>query len=534
LSCPIPPQNLKPIYIFDWELEDKQMASLALATAVSQFAALTHSFNEADLDQSWAWLAHREGVRFAFLGTYHEMLDLAARLAQQRQDAGPPQTIAQRVLGQYLRAYRDFQVVLLGVTDDDYEREPAPAEWPLRLVVGHALRTQATFLALTEYGLDRVRHAEERPLAFPPDETARRVISADEMRAMIFERSRQDMLAFFEDLHQRTLAAFAAMTDDESRGLSLWWEGEPYTLQHRLHRFDAHLRQHTIQAEKTLAQLGQPASEAKMLLRLVYQAWAEVEAATIGAPDLGLAEQQALAQTIQARAAEVAQVVAQCRAMATAVAQGDLGEVRQLLAGNAQLANALEPQRIPVLFTALYRGHGEIAAALQEAGAALDLFAATAVGRLDLVQEELATYPEDVNEDSRDGFTPLQFACYFGHEELALWLIAHGADVHAAAKNAQRIQPIHAAAANGSLPILRALLAAGADANARQQQDFTPLHTAADRDDVPMAELLLAHGADPHAQTSSGQTPLDVARDRGRQLVAAYLQSHMEKGRNIP
>ncbi|MCB8984629.1 MAG: ankyrin repeat domain-containing protein [Ardenticatenaceae bacterium] len=500
------------------------MASLTLDTAVSHFAALTHAFSEADLEQQWAWLAHEEGVRFAFLGTYQELRDLAARLAVRRQTAGPPLTIAHRVLGQYLAAYRDFQAVMLGVSDDDYEREPAPAEWPLRLVVGHTLRTHITFFALTHYGLERLRSEEERPLSFPPEEVGRVVVSPEQIHALIFDKSRQEVLAFYDNLHQRTLAEFAGMSDAESQGPSLWWEGEPYTLQHRLHRFDAHLRQHTIQVEKALELLGQPATEAKKLLRLVYQALAEVEAAVLGAPDLGVAERQALAQTIQTRAEEVAGVVTQCRAMSTAVAAGNLAEVQRLLTANPQLANVLEPQRIPVLFTALYRGYDEIATALQAAGATLDLFAATAVGRLDLVQQELADYPEDVNEYSRDGFTPLQLACYFGHEEMALWLIDHGADVQATAKNDLKIQPIHAAAANGSLLILRALLAAGADANARQQQDFTPLHTAADRDDIPMARLLLAHGANLHAQTAAGQTPLDLAQARGQQRVAAYLQ----------
>jgi len=506
-------------------LESDPMTSLSLYTAVSHFATLTHNFSEADLGQDWAWLAHEEGVRFAFLGTYHELRDLAASLGQRRQADGPPLTLAQRALGQYLAAYRDFQAVLLGVNDANYEHEPAPAEWPLRTVIGHTIRTQVTFFALTRYGLNRLRSPEERPLAFPPDEVDREVIPLDQLHILLLEQSRQDAITFYDNLHRRTLAEFADMTNAEIQGPSLWWEGEPYSLQHRLHRFDAHLRQHTIQVEKTLEQLGQPPTEAHKLLRLMYQALAEVEAATIGAPDLGLAEQQALAETIQNRAAEVAQVVGQNRAMATAVAKGDLAEVNALLAANPRLVNTLNDQRLPVVVTALYNGQPEIAAVLQQAGARLDLFAATAVGRFDLVQEELTTWPEDVNEYSRDGFTPLQLACYFGHEDMALWLIDHGADVHAVARNAFKIQPIHAAAASGSLKMLRALLAAGADVNARQQEGFTPLHTAADRNDAAMAELLLAHGADLHAESAKHQTPLALAQARGSHEVASYLQS---------
>src|SRR3712207_6856353 len=42
-------------------------------------------------------------------------------------------------------------------------------------------------------------------------------------------------------------------------------------LRFRLHRFDSHLRQHTIQAGKTLEGIGRAPSEAKRLLQLIYR-----------------------------------------------------------------------------------------------------------------------------------------------------------------------------------------------------------------------------------------------------------------------
>ena len=501
------------------------METMDLYTAVAHFAALTHTFSEADLDQNWQWRAHNEGVRFAFLGTIQELRELAAQLAQQRQADGPPISMAQRVLGQYTAAYRDFQAIMLGVSQSDYEQEPAVAEWPLRLVVGHMFRTQSAFFTLVHYGLARQRTEEERPLRLPPGETDRVVMPQAEFVDLLENQSMAAMLAAFDALHRRTLAEFAAMTDEESLGPSVWWEDEPYSLAYRLHRFDAHLRQHTIQAEKTLEQIGRPVGEAKKLLRLMYAALAETETAVLGAPDLGLAAQQALAKSILARATEVLQVAADYRAMSTAVTQGNRQEVDALLAANPNLANALTPQRLPILFAALYNGQTDLANQLVAAGAELDVFSATAVGRLDVVEKEFADYPQAINLYSRDGFTPLQFACFFGQEATALWLMDHGADIHAAAKNPLRIQPIHAAAANGSMTVLRALLERGADANARQQQDFTPMHTAADRDDVAMAELLLAFGADAHAENSEHETPLALAKTRGKQQMAAFLET---------
>ena len=45
------------------------METMDLYTAVTHFAALTHPFSEADLDQNWQWRAHNEGVRFALWET---------------------------------------------------------------------------------------------------------------------------------------------------------------------------------------------------------------------------------------------------------------------------------------------------------------------------------------------------------------------------------------------------------------------------------------------------------------------------------
>jgi hypothetical protein len=56
-----------------------------------------------------------------------------------------------------------------------------------------------------------------------------------------------------------------------------------FPIRFRLHRFESHMRQHTIQIDKTLMLLGQPPTEVKRLLRLTYAAWADAENALIGA-----------------------------------------------------------------------------------------------------------------------------------------------------------------------------------------------------------------------------------------------------------
>jgi hypothetical protein len=73
----------------------------------------------------------------------------------------------------------------------------------------------------------------------------------------------------------------------------------------RLHRFDSHLRQHTIQIEKTLGLLGHYPTEAVRLLRLIYASLAQVEGALLGASETGTAEQDRVADTIHTRLQEI-------------------------------------------------------------------------------------------------------------------------------------------------------------------------------------------------------------------------------------
>jgi len=499
------------------------MSKDPLWEAVNRLADVTHGASDADLEQPWSWRAHDEGVRFALLGSYHELRELAVSLAHERAKSGPAMTAAQRALAQYHAAYRDLQVVLLGVTAEAYEQVPAPGEWPLRYVVGHMVGAQRDFFALVHYGLLRQREDPSRPNRMPEDETERIVGSYASFREIVDQQSLADMMGFYASLHQRALDEFATITGEELMGPSVWWEDQEYSLEYRIHRFDAHLRQHTIQAEKTLAAIGQPPNEAKRLLRLVFNALAETESALIGAADLGAARCAELSKAITTRAEEVADRMTLARQMATAVQSGSIEEVQALLAKAPALVNAVGQNRLPVILLAAYNRNQRLIDTLVEAGASLWIFEAAAIGRMDIVQREVERWPGFVNELNIDGFTPLQLACFFNQEEIALWLLEHGADVNIVAQNRQRLSAIHATAAGGNLTILKALLERGADANARQVNDFTALHTAADNGDVAMARLLLGFGADVSAVTNDGRTPLALAQAKGHQDVSPLL-----------
>ncbi len=200
----------------------------------------------------------------------------------------------------------------------------------------------------------------------------------------------------------------------------------------------------------------------------------------------------------------------------TAIRQNDEAAVAALLDEDPALLGATSNDITPVLF-AVYHGHPEMARLFTDRGAELSAAELAALG-------DRRALDGDVNEYSTDGFPLLGLAIFFGHSDLARALIERGADVNAAARNQARVQPIHAAATVGDGETVRLLLDRSADVNARQQLGYTPLHSAANRGDEALADLLLARGADPGATTDDGKTPADAAAERGHTELAERLR----------
>jgi ankyrin repeat protein len=263
----------------------------------------------------------------------------------------------------------------------------------------------------------------------------------------------------------------------------------------RLHRFAAHLAEHANQMEKNLALLEQRPNESKLLLRQMYAALAEVEGACIGDGGLGSVACAAQAQMIDARLAALQATLPQIDAMIAAVSEGDLPAVQELLRRQPALAyTAMEDGLSAILFSQ-YRRRQDIVQALLASRMRLTIGEAAAVGELARVRRIGDAWPAAIHEYTSDGFTPLQLACFFGHSEVAAYLLDKGADVHAVAQNAMQIQPLHAAVAGQYVDIVKLLIAHGADVNARQQSGFTPLMAARQNNDKETEALLLEAGA---------------------------------------
>jgi hypothetical protein len=298
------------------------MTELNLTQAVEKFALTTCNLADSDLDREWTWRAYSEGIRYAMFRTYEELQTLAAQLIAERTAKGVPISTAHHSLAQYHAAYRDLQAILIGVDDVLLDKPPAPNEWPLRIILGHILIAEREFFARIWHAVQHYRSVDVGeddvsqgdgviPVEMTAEEVYEFVGSYEDFERTMNRLSIPGIMAFYDSLHKRVLRELTDIKGYELEAESLWWEEIPFTVEFRLHRLDAHLRQHSIQIEKTLDALDHAPSEARRLLRLIYAALADVDSTIIGDWSLGKAERRALAGKIVMRADEVGTILNQ-------------------------------------------------------------------------------------------------------------------------------------------------------------------------------------------------------------------------------
>ena len=214
------------------------------------------------------------------------------------------------------------------------------------------------------------------------------------------------------------------------------------------------------------------------------------------------------------------------KALFDAIKAGDVPQVAALLDRNPALANAADENGQAALVAAKYYRQDAAAELLASRGATLDIFSAALMGRADVIENLVAQDRSLVTLLSRDGWTALHLAAFFGQSQAARLLLNKGAPVNARSTNAMANTPLHAAAAGGNTAIVKLLLDFGANANLLQHGGFTPLHAAAQMGDVEMARALVGAGANVSARAENQQRPIDLAMLKAHQAMVEFLESN--------
>ncbi len=201
----------------------------------------------------------------------------------------------------------------------------------------------------------------------------------------------------------------------------------------------------------------------------------------------------------------------------------DLKSLGELLEREPALAKHITSHNVSPLMLACYYKKPAIVTLLLNYVDEISLFEACAAGKFDVVAHLVYAHPEAVNEFSADGFTPLGLACYFGHPEIARYLVLKGADVNVPSNNGFSVYPIHSAVAANQTEIVHTLVEHGAQVNVKQKSGVTPLHSAAQNGNLEILITLLEHGAEVNTRMEGGKLPADLALEKGFTDIAAIL-----------
>ncbi|HNT78324.1 MAG TPA: ankyrin repeat domain-containing protein [Anaerolineae bacterium] len=135
----------------------------------------------------------------------------------------------------------------------------------------------------------------------------------------------------------------------------------------------------------------------------------------------------------------------------------------------------------------------------------------------------LVAHGADVNAAARKGATPLHYACRDAAVETVALLVQNGADVNARSSGLYDGIPLHIAVEARKYAVCELLVESGADLNAQNSDGDTPLHLAAAGGYKNIAQLLLAGGADVTVAAHDAQTALDIARERRKTHIIKLL-----------
>jgi ankyrin repeat protein len=214
----------------------------------------------------------------------------------------------------------------------------------------------------------------------------------------------------------------------------------------------------------------------------------------------------------------------------SAVSEGDLEKVEEVLEKNPLLVNKEDVWGCTPLFTAIMRRNKEMIKLLLDKGALVR------VGDRNLRSPiHYAGYTNDTSIvalllengsviDTRaiGAATPLIHSSLFNRYELSRFLIEQGADINIQCNSLTT--PLYFASLNNNLEYLHYLLDAGADLDTPDFLNRTPLYVAVRDGHLEVVETLIEHGADfRFRDTYLNRNMLHLAAIRGHKKIAEVM-----------
>lgn len=233
------------------------------------------TISDGALEREWPWNDGEVELRYGFYRLYEQLEAAAAELRRVLAVTDPSPAPAVDPIAAATAARWDLHGILAGLTEADLDLDPGGGEWTIRQTLEHVLDVQRGYGWLTAWWLGQRGQAElatrvpEEITASLPDEHVSASGSLAEIRARL-------------DALLDTAAGRMAGLGADDLAVPARWSGTAVTVGFRIARWASHLREHTIQVEKTLVMLDADPTEVARLVRIVMAAYGRLEAAAYG------------------------------------------------------------------------------------------------------------------------------------------------------------------------------------------------------------------------------------------------------------
>jgi uncharacterized damage-inducible protein DinB len=263
---PAPPQPVQPGLL---------KARHSVRTALKDLSHVTDS----SLEKEWKWRATEPShVRSGFFRMYEALEDTRARIGSMVAGATGSQSPARPFAGSASAARWDLYGLLAPLTDQDLDKPTGNDEWTVRQTLGHIVNGQRAYFWYTSWWLANA-DADDFPPRVPedvasefPEEETEGVGSLDDIRQR------------FDDVLDLSAGTLGVLSDDQLAARARF-AGQPVDVRFRINRWSAHMREHTIQVEKTLGYINRPTTEVDRLLRMVAGAYGRLDEAVLMLPE---------------------------------------------------------------------------------------------------------------------------------------------------------------------------------------------------------------------------------------------------------
>jgi hypothetical protein len=236
------------------------------------------------LTRPWAWRGgSEEELRY---GPYRigERFELAAIEAADRiQATGVARGRAADLVAPAAAARWDLEGLLLPLPEAIWDADPGGGEWTIRQTMGHVVSGQRAYGLGTAWWLGEGWRADDPALPSQTPDELWTDLPTDEADAEGSPAVVRERLGAVLDVTTERLAGLTA----DQLAVGARWSGFPIDVAFRLGRWGSHIREHTIQVEKTVVGLDRRPTETERLVRHIAASWGRAEAVVAGTTDVG-------------------------------------------------------------------------------------------------------------------------------------------------------------------------------------------------------------------------------------------------------